>query len=190
MLSAAERDQLQKWSRRPKSAPALALRARIILACAQSGATNKQVAADLRMMEHTVAGWRGRFVDNRLELDLGVARDILIACCDGVTGSGVSPGQERNVLWVVTIGGVIVVKGASRGIGRDIAVRVAADGARVALPAKTETPHPKITGPLVVGRRGNLHAKLYQPRADRLDTPPQTIRALAAALMISDESTD
>jgi transposase len=46
MLSAAERDQLQRWSRRAKSAQALALRARIVLACAASGATNKQVAAD------------------------------------------------------------------------------------------------------------------------------------------------
>ena len=67
MLSGAERDQLQRWSRRAKSAQALALRARIILACAAPGATNKQVAADLRVMEHTVARWRGRFVDHRLD---------------------------------------------------------------------------------------------------------------------------
>ena len=45
-------------------------------------------------------------------------------------------------------GRVVVVTGASRGIGRDIAVRVAADGARVALLAKTAAPHPKITGTL------------------------------------------
>ena len=43
---------------------------------------------------------------------------------------------------------IVVISGASRGIGRDIAVRVAADGARVALLAKTETPHPKIAGTL------------------------------------------
>ena len=55
VLSAAERDQLQRWTRRAKSAQALAVRARIILGCAASGATNKQVAADLRVMEHTVA---------------------------------------------------------------------------------------------------------------------------------------
>ena len=30
-------------------------------------ATNKQVAADLRVMEHTVARWRGRFIDHRLD---------------------------------------------------------------------------------------------------------------------------
>jgi len=67
VLSDAERDQLQRWSRRAKSAQALALRARIILACAAPGATNKQVAADVRVMEHTVAKWRRRFVDNRLD---------------------------------------------------------------------------------------------------------------------------
>jgi transposase len=58
VLSAAERDQLQRWSRRATSAQALAVRARIILACSASEATNKQVAADLRVMEHTVAKWR------------------------------------------------------------------------------------------------------------------------------------
>jgi NAD(P)-dependent dehydrogenase (short-subunit alcohol dehydrogenase family) len=43
---------------------------------------------------------------------------------------------------------VVVVTGASRGIGREIAVRAAADGANVALLAKTETPNPKIAGTL------------------------------------------
>jgi citronellol/citronellal dehydrogenase len=43
---------------------------------------------------------------------------------------------------------VIVVTGASRGIGREIAVRAAADGARVGLLAKTDTPNPKIPGTL------------------------------------------
>jgi citronellol/citronellal dehydrogenase len=43
---------------------------------------------------------------------------------------------------------VVVVTGASRGIGAAIAVRAAADGATVALLAKTETPNPKIAGTL------------------------------------------
>jgi NAD(P)-dependent dehydrogenase (short-subunit alcohol dehydrogenase family) len=40
------------------------------------------------------------------------------------------------------------VSGASRGIGREIAVRAAADSANVALLAKTDTPNPKIAGTL------------------------------------------
>jgi citronellol/citronellal dehydrogenase len=43
---------------------------------------------------------------------------------------------------------VVVVSGASRGIGREIAVRAASDGAAVVLLAKTETPNPKIAGTL------------------------------------------
>jgi citronellol/citronellal dehydrogenase len=43
---------------------------------------------------------------------------------------------------------VVVVTGASRGIGAAIAVRAAEDGAAVALLAKTETPNPKIAGTL------------------------------------------
>jgi citronellol/citronellal dehydrogenase len=43
---------------------------------------------------------------------------------------------------------VVVVTGASRGIGREIAVRAASDGAAVVLLAKTQTPNPKIAGTL------------------------------------------
>jgi citronellol/citronellal dehydrogenase len=43
---------------------------------------------------------------------------------------------------------VVVVTGASRGIGAAIAVRAAEDGAAVALLAKTDTPNPKIAGTL------------------------------------------
>ncbi|MCV7388177.1 SDR family oxidoreductase [Mycobacterium porcinum] len=43
---------------------------------------------------------------------------------------------------------VVVVTGASRGIGAAIAVRAAEDGAAVALLAKTEKPNPKIAGTL------------------------------------------
>lgn len=43
---------------------------------------------------------------------------------------------------------VVVVTGASRGIGREMAVRAGADGAKVALLARTVDRHPKITGTL------------------------------------------
>ena len=40
----------------------------------------------------------------------------------------------------------LFVTGASRGIGREIALRAARDGANVAVAAKTAEPHPKLTG--------------------------------------------
>jgi hypothetical protein len=46
VLSGAERDQLNLWARRAKTSQALALRAKIVLACA-GGRNNKQVAAQL-----------------------------------------------------------------------------------------------------------------------------------------------
>jgi len=66
MLTAEERETLQGWARRPKTAQALALRARIILACAE-GASNTAVAAALRLCQPTVGKWRGRFVARRLD---------------------------------------------------------------------------------------------------------------------------
>jgi transposase len=65
-LTDAERDQLQRWTRRASSTQALALRSKIVLACAE-GSSNTQVAAKLRVREQTVARWRGRFVERRLE---------------------------------------------------------------------------------------------------------------------------
>ena len=67
VLTDSERAQLMSWSRRAKSAQALALRARIVLACAQPGVTNKQVADDLRVAANTVNKWRRRFIAERLD---------------------------------------------------------------------------------------------------------------------------
>ena len=65
-LTQEERAQLEQWARRAKSAQVLALRARIVLACA-SGLDSKKVAVQLRTTEHTVARWRGRFTAQRLD---------------------------------------------------------------------------------------------------------------------------
>ena len=66
VLAEAERAQLVRWARRAKTAQYLALRARIVLACAEGGA-NKQVAADLGVDESTVDRWRARFIAGRLD---------------------------------------------------------------------------------------------------------------------------
>jgi transposase len=66
VLSDAEREQLTCWSRRAKTAQALALRSKIVLACA-GGLSNMEVAAQLRVTPGTVTRWRGRFVSARLE---------------------------------------------------------------------------------------------------------------------------
>jgi len=67
VLSAEERQTLERLTNRRKTAQALALRARIILACATEGATNKAVAARVRVHPVTVGKWRSRFVARRLE---------------------------------------------------------------------------------------------------------------------------
>src|SRR5947199_6163783 len=43
-------------------------------------------------------------------------------------------------------GKTLFITGASRGIGKAIALRAAADGANVAIAAKTAEPHPKLPG--------------------------------------------
>jgi len=65
-LTAEEQETLQGWARRRKTAQALALRARIVLACAE-GKSNTLVSATLRLCKQTVGKWRGRFVTRRLD---------------------------------------------------------------------------------------------------------------------------
>lgn len=66
VLSDDERSKLQEWVRRPKTAQRLALRARIVLGCAEGG-ENRQVARQLRITDQTVCKWRERFRTARLE---------------------------------------------------------------------------------------------------------------------------
>ena len=65
-LSAAERSELMSLASRRKTAQGLALRARIVLACAQGG-QNKTVAAQLGLGRQTVGKWRRRFVEHRVD---------------------------------------------------------------------------------------------------------------------------
>ena len=66
VLSEVEREQLVALTLRRKTAQALALRARIVLACA-AGADNQDVAARQRVTKQTVSKWRARFVNQRLD---------------------------------------------------------------------------------------------------------------------------
>jgi transposase len=65
-LSPGEREALERWSRRPKTAQALAQRARIVLACA-AGVTNADVSVQVRVTRQTVGRWRARFLKKRLD---------------------------------------------------------------------------------------------------------------------------
>jgi transposase len=66
VLTADERETLERWSRRAKSSQALAQRCRIVLACAD-GLSNVEVARQLRVDRTTVGKWRSRFLAGRLE---------------------------------------------------------------------------------------------------------------------------
>ena len=66
VLSEAERRTLENWAKRRKTAQGLALRARIVLACAE-GRSNTAVAARLRVSRVTVTKWRSRFLARRLD---------------------------------------------------------------------------------------------------------------------------
>ncbi len=66
VLSDEEREVLERWARRPKSAQSLALRCRVVLACA-AGGSNTAVADRLGIDRNTVAKWRSRFAEHRLD---------------------------------------------------------------------------------------------------------------------------
>jgi transposase len=65
-VAPSERDTLERWARRAKTAQAVAQRARLILGCA-AGKTNTVVAHELRLTKQTVGKWRTRFLARRLD---------------------------------------------------------------------------------------------------------------------------
>jgi transposase len=66
VLTDDERQVLEGWARRRKTAQALALRSRIVLGCADGG-TVSGVAAELGTSRTTVSKWRSRFLEERLK---------------------------------------------------------------------------------------------------------------------------
>jgi transposase len=65
-VTVEDRAQLAAWSRRPKTAQALAMRSRIILLAAD-GLSNKVIASELHTMQHTVSKWRRRYLESGLD---------------------------------------------------------------------------------------------------------------------------
>src|ERR1700758_1969086 len=66
ILTAEEKERLQSLAHRARSQPALARRARGVLACAE-GLAKKSVAKKLRCSLGMVGKWRARFLKTRLE---------------------------------------------------------------------------------------------------------------------------
>jgi transposase len=66
VLTMEENNRLVEWTRRHKTSQALALRARIVLAC-QHDRANREVAVQLRITPQTVGKWRSRFQSARLD---------------------------------------------------------------------------------------------------------------------------
>src|SRR5216684_3545882 len=64
VLTGDERETLEQWARRPKTAQALAQRARIVLACATEH-TNGDIALAVGVTRQTVGRWRTRFAQRR-----------------------------------------------------------------------------------------------------------------------------
>ena len=66
VLTAEDRETLERWARRPKSSQALALRCRIVLAAAD-GENTIDIADRLGCGRGTVSKWRGRFAEHGLD---------------------------------------------------------------------------------------------------------------------------
>jgi transposase len=95
-----ERAQLERWSRRATSSQALALRSRIVLACAVPGAENKAVAAGAGCTAATAGKWRARFIERRLDglvdedrpgrpssVSLDQVEDVIVATLESKPGN-------------------------------------------------------------------------------------------------------
>src|SRR5215204_4842547 len=66
VLDDDEAETLARWARRHTTAQSLALRCRIVLACAEGG-SDIEVAARLGVHRATVSKWRRRFIERRLD---------------------------------------------------------------------------------------------------------------------------
>jgi transposase len=103
LLTDEERETLRTWTRQPKCPQALALRARVVLLCAD-GLSNTETAAELHITIQTVGKWRHRFIDKRLDglLDEsrpGTPRRLSQADVDRVLGLTLESKPSKSSHW-------------------------------------------------------------------------------------------
>jgi hypothetical protein len=65
-ISGEDQAQLQGWTKRPKTAQALAMRSRVILLAAD-GLSNTKIAQQLSVSLQTVGKWRQRYLDQGVD---------------------------------------------------------------------------------------------------------------------------
>jgi transposase len=102
-VTTQEKEKLSMLARRPKSAQAIAMRARIVLGC-NDGLSNGEVAKRLRITGATVCKWRERFRVERLEglLDeprLGAPRSISDARIEEVITKTLESMPDNSTHW-------------------------------------------------------------------------------------------
>ncbi|GDY75335.1 hypothetical protein SAV31267_048200 [Streptomyces avermitilis] len=141
VLSDAERRMLQGWARRRTTAQGLALRARIVLACADGG-SNTAVAARMGVNRGTVTKWRARFLRDRLD---GLADEPRPGC------RAPSPMPRWRRWWCARWRrprgrDALVEAGAGQGRG-DLPGERAADLARLRLAAMADRDLQDLSGP-------------------------------------------
>ena len=103
LLAKGEREALRAWTRQPKCPQALALRARLILLCAD-GLSNTETAAQLHVTIQTVGKWRQRFIEKRLDglLDEprpGTPKKLSEAQVDRVLVMTMEPPPNKTAHW-------------------------------------------------------------------------------------------
>jgi DNA-binding CsgD family transcriptional regulator len=97
-LTPEERATLERWVRRHRSSQALALRCRIVLACAD-GLTHAEIATRLGCNPVTVGKWRRRFGTDRLDgHPLACAAPVCLSVLGTFPrfGAGRRPGLSSN----------------------------------------------------------------------------------------------
>jgi selenocysteine lyase/cysteine desulfurase len=100
VLSGEEREVLERWARRPKTAQALAFRCRVVLAAAE-GRSSVEIADELGCTASTVGKWRIRFAGRGLDGLHDLARRARRALCDLLGTEPIAP--EEQVLQMASV---------------------------------------------------------------------------------------